>query len=227
MGTRGLFITGTDTDAGKTFVGSRLAGFLHESGVNITPRKPAESGCAINSSFTSSLLPADALAYAKAIHAEDKLDEICPYRFLAPLAPPMAAEAEGKDLTLETLAECCSTADESFLIVEGAGGFYSPVASDGLNADLAEKLGLPVLLVAADRLGCINHILLSLEAIEKRGLTTAAVILSRTQASDENSPDNLPSLKALTNTPIFGLGNQPSGAKLMHCLSALREHINC
>lgn len=227
MSTRGLFITGTDTDAGKTFVGSRLAGFLHESGVNVTPRKPAESGCVDDSSHPTTLLPADALAYAQAVHAENQLDAICPFRFRAPLAPPMAAEVEGKDLTLEMLAACCSVTNESFLIAEGAGGFYSPVARDGLNADLAQKLGLPVLLVAADRLGCINHILLSLEAIERRGLTIAAVVLSRTQPADENSPDNLPSLMALTTTPVLNVGYQPSGAELIRCFSALRQHLNC
>jgi len=90
-------------------------------------------------------------------------------------------------------------------LVEGAGGFYSPLAADGLNADLAVALQLPLILVVADRLGCINHCLLSLEAIAHRGLHTVAIILNQTETEASASSDNLQAIRALTDIPVFYL----------------------
>ena len=89
------------------------------------------------------------------------------------------------------------------MLVEGAGGFYSPLAEDGLNADLAQALQLPVILVAADRLGAINDVLLTTEAIRSRGLSLLAIVLNATAANREAQLDNLADLRERLDVPIF------------------------
>ncbi len=175
---RGVFITGTDTGVGKTFVGTRLAAWLAGRGLQVRPRKPVESGCPC---LKGGLLPQDALAYHQAVGGMEPLERICPYRFEAALSPERAARLAGVELRLAELVAACldGVGAEDFLLVEGAGGFYSPLAADGLNADLAVALGLPVLLIAADRLGAIHQVLVTAEAIARRGLTLAGVVLNR------------------------------------------------
>ena len=112
----------------------------------------------------------------------------------------------GTTLTIDQLVKAAQPdRGADYALVEGAGGFYSPLAEDGLNADLAARLGLPVLLVAEDRLGCLNHILLTLEAIRHRGLDCRAVILNR-RAEAETGTDNAADLRRWTDRPIHTLG---------------------
>lgn len=199
MNRQGVFITGTDTDVGKTYVGSRLAMILWQKSIPLAPRKPAESGCkAVN----GGLVGADSNAYFKACAKSISLDIINPFRFIAALAPPAAARAEGKMLTLKELEQACEAPkEESFLLVEGAGGFLSPMAEDGLNADLAASLKLPVLIVAADKLGCINHILLTIESVTTRGLEVAAIVLNRIDP-DTSTESNLSWLQQNISIPL-------------------------
>lgn len=199
MNRQGVFITGTDTDVGKTYVGSRLANILWQKSIPLAPRKPAESGCEV---VNGGLVGADSNAYFKACSEAISLDTINPFRFNAALAPPAAARAEGKTLTLKELEQACEAPkEESFLLVEGAGGFLSPMAEDGLNADLAASLKLPVLIVAADKLGCINHILLTIESVTARGLEIAAIVLNRIDP-DTSTESNLSWLRQNISIPL-------------------------
>jgi dethiobiotin synthetase len=200
---RGLFITGTDTGVGKTAVGTALARELYRTGYNVQPRKPVESGCRLENGI---LIPADGLAYHLAVNRTIMLETITPHRFSATLAPPYAARLEKRTISIPQLDAAVrqSLQSDDYCIVEGAGGFYSPIAEDGLNADLAQALGLPVLLVAADRLGCINHVLLSLEAIRRKNLQCAAMVLNEcSQADVNNKMHNIAELKKLTTVPII------------------------
>ena len=172
----GIFITGTDTGVGKTYIGAQLCRLLRNHGVPVQPRKPVESGCKPDK--YGQLIPEDAVQYFSACQQTVSLQQICPYTFAAVVAPDHAASLAGKNLPLEKLVAACQVTSEQFLLVEGAGGFYSPIATDGLNADLAARLDLPVLLVAANRLGTINQVLLTVEAIHRNGLKLAAVILN-------------------------------------------------
>lgn len=219
---RGLFITGTDTGVGKTAVGAALVKALAQTGLDVQPRKPVESGCSLEG---GDLLPGDGLTYQAALSQPLKLEIITPYRFAAALAPPTAARLENKTITLAELGGAVrnSLSENSCCIVEGAGGFYSPIAEDGLNADLAQKLGLPVLLIAADRLGCINHILLTLEAIHRRGLECVALVLNRTdQNTDTSSLHNAAELTRLISTPVIDTDysdtSAPDVSNLLHQL---------
>lgn len=204
----GLFITGTDTQVGKTFIGAGLVASLYQQGLPVLPRKPVESGCVFEQ---GQLVPNDGLLYHKAVDASVPLDVITPYRFAAALAPPRAAQAENRNITLAQLyaAALAGVNANPFLVVEGAGGFYSPIADDGLNADLAAMLRLPVLLVAANRLGCINHILLTVEAVINRGLSVTHIVLNAINP-DSSSVDNLIDLKnRLDGIPITAVPALP------------------
>ena len=199
---RGLFITGVDTGVGKTWLGVRLARALHAKGLNVQPRKPVETGCEVTNTPDGC---ADAVQYWRAIGQSIEWQIICPYRFHLPAAPPQAAVAENRSLTLAQLIQACQTTEHAFAIIEGAGGFYSPIADDGLNADLAAALRLDILLVAADRLGAINHTLLTAEAIANRGLNLRAVILNQTKPPDPDQAElgNLKALQSRLPCPVL------------------------
>lgn len=204
---RGLFVTGADTGVGKTHVGTALAAALAAQGWRVRARKPVESGCP---RVNGELRPQDALAYA-AVTGEP-LEAVCRYRLMAALSPERAARLEGVGYRLTDLAAHCraGVGAEDFLLVEGAGGFLSPIAPDGLNADLALALGLPVLLVAADRLGAIHQVLASAEAIERRGLKLTGVVLSEVSPQGEPLLDNATDLKRWINVRVVRL---PHGAE--------------
>ena len=199
---RGVFVTGTDTGVGKTYVGAVVIRCLRARGVSVVPRKPVESGC---EGAGGELIPADGTVLHTAAGRPSTLDEVCPYRFEQPLSPARAARLEGLDLTIADLELACrhGVGEHDFLWVEGAGGFYSPLAGDGLNADLAACLGLPVLLVAADRLGCINHVLLTVEAIRTRELDLVAVMLNQTKVDTTFPMNNAEDLRMYLECPLF------------------------
>lgn len=198
----GLFVTGTDTDVGKTYIGSQIVALLHEMKLPVLPRKPIESGCDL---IDGELKPADANQYYDAINHNLPLAEICPFRFKPAISPQRAARLANQPLTTQEVKDVClqnSTSDD-FLFVEGAGGFYSPLCEDGLNADLAKALQLPILLIAKDQLGCINHILLTVDAIKKMGLNLCAVILNQKDHTHDDAMDNHDDLKHYLEMPIF------------------------
>jgi len=201
---KGLFITGTDTDVGKTYIGSQVVKQLNDTGISVIPRKPIESGCVYTD---GELQPDDAKKYFHAVNRKIPLVDICPFRFQPAISPQRAARLENKPISvLETQNACLKNTHESdFLVVEGAGGFYSPLCEDGLNADLAEALQLPVLLIANDQLGCINHILLTSEAIKQKSLILAAVILNRKSDMHDADMNNLEDLKSHLDVPIFSI----------------------
>ncbi|MDH5612508.1 MAG: dethiobiotin synthase [Gammaproteobacteria bacterium] len=198
---RGIFVTGTDTDVGKTYVATLLAAQLTTSGIKIIPRKPIESGC---SPQHGELIPSDASALKTAANYQGDLSEVCSYRFEPALSPVRAARMAQQKITIEQLSHVCKhNTGDGFVLVEGAGGFYSPLAEDGLNADLAAALQLPVLLVAHDRLGCINQILLTAEAIAHRGLRLAAIVLNAKDQKNNSAMDNAEDLREHIDAPIY------------------------
>lgn len=200
---QGVFITGTDTGVGKTRIGAALAWQLARCGLRVRPRKPVESGCPDG---PEGPMPQDALTLREAAGGADPLDRVCPYRLRAPLSPERAARLEDVPLSLGMLYEACwaKVGPGDFLLVEGAGGFYSPMAQGALNADLAGGLGLPVLVVAADRLGTLNHTLLTVEAVRMRGLTLAGLVLNQPiPQADTGGMDNAEDLARWLHCPVL------------------------
>ncbi len=198
---QGVFITGTNTDVGKTFVAVELARQLCQRGINVIPKKPVESGCLMQG---GQLIPHDAVALKEAANYTGALSDICPFRFEPPISPVRAAHLANKVLTTEQLVNICLQGSENgFTLVEGAGGFYSPLAENGLNADLAVALQLPVILVAADKLGVLSQVLLNVEAIQMRGLPLAGVVLNALDATINENMNNSADLRERLNCPIF------------------------
>lgn len=198
---KGVFITGTSTEVGKTFVAVGIAKALTKRNITVIPRKPIESGCVKQD---GELIPQDASALKEAAQYEGPLSEVCPYRFEPPISPVRAAHLANRILTTEQLVNICLNGSEKgFVLVEGAGGFYSPLAENGLNADLAVALQLPVLLVADDRLGVISQVLLNVEAIQMRGLQLAGVVLNSLSDEQNDHMDNTADLRERLDCPVF------------------------
>jgi dethiobiotin synthetase len=172
----GVFITGSDTEVGKTWVGCALIRGLVAQGIKVCPRKPIESG---------NIPPQDAEALRQAAGEREPLEDINRYAFEQAISPARAVRHAGIDLSLADLVDACQPQDDGFVMVEGAGGFLSPLAENISNADLAVALGLPVVVVVRYRLGCINQALLTIEAVERRQLTVQAVYLSERKLRSE------------------------------------------
>jgi len=199
---RGYFITGSDTGVGKTYIACEIIRQLRESNIAVETRKPAESGCETNHQGES--ICADAQSLQLANKNQETIETIAAYRFRAALAPHRAARLEGKELYLEQLLDACELDNSAnLLIVEGAGGFYSPLAENGLNADLATGLQLAVIIVVDDRIGAVNQALMSIQAVESRQLHIAAIVLNQVTPDHLADMDNLVDLGAHCDYPLF------------------------
>lgn len=163
--TPGLFITGNDTEVGKTYVTALIARELVRAGHRVGVYKPAASGCRM---VEGRLVADDALTVWEAAGRPGSLEEVCPQRFLAPLAPHLAAEAEGKRLDEEMLFSGIEIWQKrsDVILVEGAGGLLSPLGRRLYAADLAARFGFPLIVVVPNALGAINQTLLTVCAAE-------------------------------------------------------------
>jgi dethiobiotin synthetase len=222
-----IFITGTDTDVGKTFVGTRLTETLLHAGLKLSVRKPVESGCQRQG---TTLLPADASNYVRAYQNASTenctLDQVCRYRYEPAISPERAIRLAQQSISIQQLLLASQgNPSDDVLLVEGAGGFYSPLCSDGLNADLAEAMQAKVILIVRDRLGCINQALLSLAAIESRGLDCLAVVLNQipTATADDMAMDNMADLSARLKQPVLLFNAIEAKATLHKLLDIIRR----
>ncbi|MDH3387690.1 MAG: dethiobiotin synthase [Gammaproteobacteria bacterium] len=201
----GYFVTGSDTEVGKTYIACQVVTQLRERGFEIETRKPAESGCEL--SADGKLLTHDAAALRRANGECETIDRIAPFRYRAALAPPRAARLEHRQLYLRDLVDACSRDDPDHgLIVEGAGGFYSPLAEDALNADLAGALQLAVIIVVNDRIGAVNQALMALQAVESRHLRVAAIVLNQLAPGNDDAMDNAADLLPHCSHPLLRCG---------------------
>ncbi|MGM0516749.1 MAG: dethiobiotin synthase [Pseudomonadota bacterium] len=196
---RGWVILATDTGVGKTFVGEHLARALVARGLAVRVRKPVESGCEQHPSAQGpTRFAEDAERLRQAAGCLEAPETVCPLRLRAPLAPPEAARREGRSLILARdllpALDSRGTSPEDIWLVEGAGGLHSPLSDDALNLELATATGLPVILVAEDRLGTLSATLSALEALDRRGIPVDAVVLNRHAPHHPDAPDNLESL---------------------------------
>jgi dethiobiotin synthetase len=207
---RGLFIAGTDTGVGKTTVGCGLLRLARRRGLALLPFKPAETGVDPD--------PLDTLALRAAAGRGDiPIAEICPYRFQPPIAPAAAAALAGVTITMTVIAAAAArqSARGDGLLVEGAGGLLSPYGPRLTCADVAQGLGLPVLLVARNGLGTVNHSALALAEIERRGLTLVGLVLVDTAPVPTPDRDsNAALIMEMTGVRALGTLGHVSGAAL-------------
>lgn len=195
------FLTGTDTEIGKTFITCALLHRAHQLGLAAAGLKPVAAGtdAAGRNDDVECIRAASNVALPTAI--------INPYCFKAAIAPHIAAAEEGIRIDFATIQASCTTAGEQaeLLIVEGVGGFCVPLGVDQSTADLAVALGLPVILVVGMRLGCINHALLTAEAIAARGLSIDGWVANRIDPAMSRFAENLATLQALLPAPLLGV----------------------
>lgn len=200
----GIFITGTGTGVGKTLVACGLAALLKKRGYKVGVMKPAETGC---KEKNGKLFPEDAFHLQQASGCDDPLERICPYRLWLPLAPSVAAARErvkiDTSLVVNLYKEISSAHD--ITLVEGAGGLLVPLLPRYTYADLARAMELPLLVVAANRLGAINHLLLTLEHASCRGLPVLGYVFNRLSNEPSLAAEtNRDALLSLTTVPCLG-----------------------
>lgn len=202
------FITGTDTEIGKTFASSALLHRARQLGRSAAGLKPVAAGTDEDgqNEDVRQLINASSVALPATV--------VNPYCFPPPIAPHIAAQEAGVTIELSHIARQVETARAAadFVVVEGVGGFRVPLGVDRDTADLAVALGLPVILVVGLRLGCINHALLTAEAIQARGLTLAGWIANTIQPDMSRLEQNFEALCARLPAPCLGrLPHAPSG----------------
>jgi dethiobiotin synthetase len=175
---RGIFITATDTGAGKTYVASLLGKRLRQEGLAVRPLKPVESGCAEGKD--GHLFPADAAALRDAFAPGLPLSEVCFYPLSGALSPHLASRLEGVSIDFQKIRQRVTEAARrsDYLLVEGAGGISVEIREGYTFSDLARDLSLPVLVVAGNRLGVLNHFKLTLRYLESEGIPLFGVILN-------------------------------------------------
>jgi dethiobiotin synthetase len=199
---KGYFITGTDTNAGKTWATIALMHYFKSQGKTVAGMKPVASGCLVQD---GRLKNEDALLIQENASLPIDYDLVNPYAYELPVSPHIAGVDNpvkldllvGKFELMKTIAD--------IVVVEGAGGWYSPLNEREDNSDLAKALALPVIMVVAIRLGCINHARLTYQAIMQSGVTFAGWIAVCTDAELLNREDNILTLKNALAGPLLGV----------------------
>ncbi len=201
-----LFITGTDTGVGKTVIAGYLARHLLNKGHTTITQKWVQSGCKGN-------FPSDIAAHLKAMarnksYVKDCLHLVCPYKFRFPASPHLASRMENKRINPRKIIRSFRTLAQrfDFVIVEGSGGVMVPLDRRILLIDLAQEAGLPVLIVAQNKLGAINHTLLAIEALRARKMDILGIVFNNPQKEDARIiKDNPRIIGALTRENILGV----------------------
>lgn len=200
----GLFVTGTDTDCGKTVVACGVIAALRSGGLRVGVMKPVSAGA---EPTPDGLRNRDALD----LLAESGLDlpyaTVNPYVYAPPIAPHVAAAQAGQPIRFAPLLESFTRirGASDCVVVEGAGGWRVPLGPDGDMADLAAALGLPVLLVVGLRLGCLNHALLTAESIERRGCRLAGWVGNAVDPRMAAFDENVATLRERLPAPCLGI----------------------
>ena len=174
---QGYFITGTNTNVGKTVVTACLANLLKNQGENVGVMKPIETGVDPECSSSAN---SDAKFLIEVTGVQDALEDVCPYRLKTPASPYQAAKIEGKELYLEKILERFRAlqSKHSMMLVEGIGGLLVPIAQRYNVTDLALQMDLPLIIVSRIQIGTLNHTLLTINAARQHGLKVAGVILN-------------------------------------------------
>ena len=199
-----FFIAGTDTDVGKTLVATGLLAAAKAKGLSTLAMKPLAAGC---HPTADGLRNDDALKLQQAMTLELPYDQVNPVALEPAIAPHIAAEQAGRRLLVSQLAGYCRGVlmqQADFALIEGAGGWRVPLNRVETLAGLAKELNLPVILVVGIKLGCINHALLTVEAIARDGLTLVGWVANPMEEDMDCYEENLASLASLIRAPCLG-----------------------
>ena len=218
------FVTGTDTAVGKTLISCALLHAFAAQGKRVVGMKPVAAGCNESDQSGESELNEDVKQLRAASNILATLGQINPYSFVHPIAPHIAAKKSGVHIEfsriLASYRELAAQAD--VVIVEGVGGFRVPLNDTQDSSDLAVLLGLPVILVVGMRLGCLNHALLTLRAINDCGLSCAGWAANVLDSEMPALPENIEALQQRIEVPLLGL--VPHQSRPDACAAAL--HLN-
>ncbi len=199
---KGLFITGTDTEVGKTRIAVGFTELLQEKSQRVAVMKPVASGC---EQTPDGLRNADALELLDACQLELDYQQVNPYAFEPAIAPHIAAGEAGVQIDTSLILQQFQQLQQKSdcLVVEGAGGWLVPINAQETLANLAMAMQLPVILVVGIKLGCINHALLSAQAIEQSGLQLAGWVANEPQTSPQTSA-MIETLQSRLTAPLLG-----------------------
>lgn len=198
------FVTGTDTEIGKTLISSTLLYALAQAGVRAAGMKPVAAGMQwLEGAWHNE--DVDRLAHVAAL--ELPLTLTSPYLFREPIAPHIAAHNEGVTMRVQHIVDCYAAvvAQAEAVVVEGVGGFCVPLSEDADTADLAGHLALPVVLVVGMRLGCISHSLLTARAIKAQGLRLAGWVANTVEVGMPYQAENIETLRTRLDAPLLGV----------------------
>ena len=209
----GFFVTGTDTEIGKTFVSALLVELLVKEDLSVIGMKPIASGA---KNIDGVLKNGDALSLIEASNVDVDYKNINPYVFEPAISPHIAAADAGVEIDLENIKnkflELKNKSD--VVVVEGVGGWYAPLSYHCTVADLAETLNLPIILVVGLRLGCLSHALLTAQAIRQSGLPIAGWIANHVEKEFSSAEKNIETLKHFLNDfPFLGSVNYKENVK--------------
>jgi dethiobiotin synthetase len=221
---KGVFVTGTDTGVGKTLFTCALLHAYAKRGLRAVGMKPVAAGAVRENGV---LLNEDVTAMRAASNVAAPAELVNPYCFEPPIAPHIAAAETGVTIDLERIASAhaalAALADR--IVVEGAGGFCVPLGPDLDTADLARRLGLPVVIVVGMRLGCLNHALLTADAVRAAGLRLAGWVASHVDPDMMYADGNVDALKARLEAPLiarFPYMRAADAAGLAHYVDSTR-----
>lgn len=202
---RGLFVAGTDTGVGKTLISCALLHACAASGLQVAGMKPVATGCEIGQD--GAWICRDVQLLNQASSRALPLELVNPYAFGSPVSPHIAAAESNRAISQDKIADCfrALSSQVDLVVVEGTGGFRAPLGEDTDMADLAIRLGLPVVLVVGMRLGCLNHALLTAEAIRSRGLILAGWVANRIDPAMDRFQANLDALTKRLDAPLMGV----------------------
>lgn len=205
LGIPGFFVTGTDTEVGKTLISGALITHLKKQHAVVAGFKPVVAGLR---DISGKMCNEDILSLSRVMtyKPQDNYLDICPYQLSTPAAPHLVAKASGMHLDYSVMLNAFKDLREKSdaIVVEGVGGFKVPFHDDKTSADFAEDIILPIVLVVGMRLGCINHALLTVEAIQTRGLRLAGWV-ANTIGPMTLLQENIATLEHLMPAPLMGV----------------------
>ncbi|MDO5576329.1 MAG: dethiobiotin synthase [Fibrobacter sp.] len=175
---KGFFITGTDTDIGKTYISKLLADTLAEKST-VTYMKPVQTGCAKDENGILRAPDFEFVMSGKSTQTSSYENHV-PYRFEPACSPHLAAELSSVTISTDHICSCLTkiSSDNTLTVVEGAGGAWVPLNENETMMDLMQKVGFPVILVTAPKLGTLNHTFLSLNTLKEKGIKVAGVVMN-------------------------------------------------
>lgn len=199
---RGFFITGTDTDVGKTWFTAGLLHAFNEQGLRTIAMKPVASGC---KTIDGQLRNSDAECLMQHMSVQADYQQVNPYSFTPAIAPHIAASQAGQYIDLENIKQTAGRLAKSaeVILVEGVGGWLVPLNDTQTVADLAVTLQLPVIMVVAIRLGCLNHALLTAQSIQASGLPLAGWVANMCDVTDPVAQENIAALQQRLGSPML------------------------